>query len=400
MQTVLLNALNIRAGGGVQKVSSFLSSLSKERGFRDKYLVISQQRGPIRDLCDSHGFHQCLIRGGNAGRAWFELSCRRRFSRECLCFNLGGLTLLHGADYFVNLSECAFSNLFYPEIDFWSDYGRAGRVKRQLVDSYRRYAVARSDYWIFQTEAIRKRAIELCGFPERRTCVVSPSPSAMVSDQSLDTATMERMNRAIPGGFRFLFLNGAQPNKRIHLLPRIAAEMLKRRCTDFCFLSTMPHEHLYTLSIVQKFKEMGLASHFQNIGTVPHRDVPSIVHTVQAVCTFSRLESYSNNFVEAWKMERPLVVTDADWARDSCKSAALYVDPANFAQTAERLADLIATPRLQASLVEEGKKRLQKLPSPEQKTRLYLQHIEEASELGPWPKEQRRAIRWPKVHAI
>jgi len=396
MQPFVLNALNIRCGGGLQKVSSFLSTLSSLANEPDRCLVIARKGVPICDICAVAGLSRCEVTDTNLGRLWFELFCRNRLSKEAVCLNLGGLAMMRGAAYFVNISECAFSNLFYPEIDFWGYLGRAAKAKKRLIDAYRRFAVARSDYWIFQTEAIRRRAVGLCGFPRNRVCVVSPSPSHLVSPQRVDPSLAEGFDRALPNCFRFLFLNGAQPNKRIHCLPAIAQAMRSLGLRDFCFVSTMPERHSYTVSVEQGFEEFGGSAHFTNIGPVPAEAVSSLLHTTDAVCTFSRLESFSNNFVEAWKMQRSLVVTDADWARESCGTGALYVDPENAVDTAHTLAEIMADATLRSSLVREGTKRLAEFPSPEEKTRLYLECIDRAKELGPCPEKERRQIHWPR----
>jgi hypothetical protein len=57
MRKVLLNALNIRLGGGLQKVSSFLHSLSKEHDFRERYLVVTSRGGVNDDEADAFICH-------------------------------------------------------------------------------------------------------------------------------------------------------------------------------------------------------------------------------------------------------------------------------------------------------------------------------------------------------
>ena len=140
-----------------------------------------------------------------------------------------------------------------------------------------------------------------------------------------------------------------------------------------------------------------IEKYFCNIGPVNPEEVSSLIHVVNAVCTFSRLESFSNNFVEAWAMGKPLMVTDADWARDSCGNAAVYVDPENAAGTAAKMKELIDNSTLSEELVVAGRRQLQIYPTAEQKCKLYLDCIDKAEQLGPCPKEVKRKIHWPKI---
>ncbi|MDZ7696587.1 MAG: glycosyltransferase [Deltaproteobacteria bacterium] len=258
----------------------------------------------------------------------------------------------------------------------------------------RKHMTQKADYWIFETEVLRKRAIELCGFPEDRISVVRMAHSKLVSKDRVDISQSEFFDKRIPKAYRILYLTGAHPNKRLHLLPDIAKEMVRAGFNDFCFVTTMDEETMYARRIIDEFVDKGLNAHLVNLGTVHSEYVSTVIEVCDAMCIFSVLESFSNNFVEAWRMEKPLVTTDADWSRDSCGNAALYVDPAKTAQTASELISLARNELKQFRYTEEGKIQLARYHTPESKLNAYLDVILRAKQLGPLSSKLRKKIHW------
>ena len=57
-------------------------------------------------------------------------------------------------------------------------------------------------------------------------------------------------------------------------------------------------------------------------------------------------------------MERPILTSDLPFATDTCRDAALYFDPVDPADIAEKIIRLASDPALQAELVSNGTKRL------------------------------------------
>jgi glycosyltransferase involved in cell wall biosynthesis len=218
----------------------------------------------------------------------------------------------------------------------------------------------------------------------------------MVAPEKVEEELAQAFDAKIPKGFRFLFFAGAQRNKRISALPEIAAELSKRGESDFVFVTTMPEEHEHTIEVIEKFRSLGMEKHHCNLGPVPPPQASSLIHCMDAMCTFSRLESFSNNFIEAWRMGKPLLATDADWAQDSCGDAAIYLDPDNAAEAADRIANMMNSEQIRETIVAEGTKQLSKYPTAAEKVQQYLKCVEEARRLGPCPASDKKNIHWPK----
>ena len=58
--------------------------------------------------------------------------------------------------------------------------------------------------------------------------------------------------------------------------------------------------------------------------------------------------------IAAESARRPLIISDTDFAHASCENAALYVDPFNSAEIAEKIFYLSSNSELVSELVENG----------------------------------------------
>jgi glycosyltransferase involved in cell wall biosynthesis len=391
---VVLNALPIRMGGGQQKVLSLLLALEERCEWRERVVVVVAQGSEAEEACRRLGLRSFSVGAGYAARARFESTARRHFARGQVCFTLSGPPMLTSPGYLLNLAECAYSFLFYPEVAYRKNLRFVSRFRMSLVDRYRKELLRRADYWLFQNEAIRRRAVNGCGFPEHRTAVVRVAPSLAVSPESVDAGVVSALQQRLPDGPRVLFLSSAYPNKRLHLVPELALAMKRAGCEKFCFVMTFDEKTEYGAVVVRRLAECGVSGHVVNLGTVRPGNVASVISVCDAMAVLSEIESFTNNFLEAWKMGRPMIATEADWARDAGGDAVLYVDPEDIDRTALEIMRLLASPTRVDALVQAGKKRLTTYNTPQQKLMQYWGHIDRLRALGPAPVGERRMIDW------
>lgn len=382
----IFNFLPIGGGGGLQNALSFIDNLESLDGIE----FIARKDSLVDQALTRRNAMVRRVGHGKAGRVWFELGRKEMALNGRTVFSIFGPPFLRESEKTLNVNGFALSNLFYPEIDFWKYCSRGEKVRRYFIDAYRRYYYRKADFWIFETPVMQQRAVNIWGFPEERTAVVKMTPSSLVGPELAEPRKKDKFRAELPQNkFLFLFLNLPHPNKRIHLLPEIAAEMKKQHVDDCAFVLTMNKEHAYTKEVDRKIQELGVEDFFCNIGGVPQPEISSLLACVNALCTFSVLESFSNNFVEAWKMRLPLIVTDADWSRGCCADGAVYVNPEDSGETAEKLIALMRNSAEQERVICNGSNVLSSMPSAKEKNRLYLECIAKAEALGKMDNAQR-----------
>lgn len=397
MNETIINMLPVGPqGGGLQNSLSFLNVLADDRSALEPFIVILKSGSPLHRLAEERGLPFETVHSSFSGRLKFEMKTRSRFRKSQMCFSIFGPCMVRSSGYLVNAAGCVYSNLFYPEIHFWSFLPPLKRMAKEMMDVVRRNLTMKADFWIFETQVLARRAVELCGFPPDRVGVVRMAASSLVGPEKVKPEIVEQYERRLPRGFRFLHLCGSHPNKRLHSLP-LLARSIKQKADDFVFVLTAPSSSPYIVSIMEQARVLGVERHIVNIGPCPAENVASVISCCQSMCTFSRLESFSNNFVESWRMNRPLVVSDADWARDSCGEGALYVDPDAPDACADAMVQLMRGESMQRDLIAAGSRQLAAYPDPSAKNRMYYECIAKAARLGPCLPELRREIHWPGI---
>jgi len=89
----------------------------------------------------------------------------------------------------------------------------------------------------------------------------------------------------------------------------------------------------------------------------------SLYSQVDYVMLLSKLESFSNNIIEAWQFRKPLVASSEDWAKAICKDAAVYVNRDSPEDVASKLRYLECNPTDVQNLINHGIKELAEYPS-------------------------------------
>ena len=75
------------------------------------------------------------------------------------------------------------------------------------------------------------------------------------------------------------------------------------------------------------------------------------------------LECFSASYAEAMVMEKPIITSDMGFAHCVCKDAAIYFNPVDAQDIANKLTKLIDDKNLQISLVQKGKAQLSQFGS-------------------------------------
>ena len=131
----------------------------------------------------------------------------------------------------------------------------------------------------------------------------------------------------------------------------------------------------YSNPILNKFIDKNLENYVLNIGPIDNDKCAKLISECDAMINIALLESFSNNFVEAWAMRKPLFVTDADWSRSCCGNAAIYLDMKNPSKSAEKIINICNDPKSRNIMIKEGVEQLENYLTAEEKTLQYINII-------------------------
>lgn len=270
------------------------------------------------------------------------------------------------------VTGCAVSNVFYPEIDFWSHYHGIKRWVKDITDRYRIWGIKRADGIIFETDILNKRSKEVLHV-KGMTTTIRPSIS-------IDYENEEISLNILSGRKRGLFLCGWQLNKNIMSIPAIA-HILKKKNIPFTFILTAPKDNsLHHRMFLDEMRRYGVEDYIIIIGPVRKSQLKSLYQQVDIVFLLSKLESFSNNIIESWCFKKPMIVADELWARDICKKAALYVNRDDNNNIADGIQKLIMHPEICENIVVNGIREMHNYPDIDSKTKQELAFIKQVYE--------------------
>jgi hypothetical protein len=376
---VAINLVPIGAGGGLQNALSYLIQLSEDEQWRGQCVVFCRRGSAVEEMCIKANLKHEAFQGNIKGRIAFEFGqawTAARRNRCSLIFTLfGNPPVMHGNLYCI--SGMAFSNILCPEIPFWSFEPIHRRWLRWAKDIGRKWSLLQADEIIVETEYLRRRALQGV-YRNKKVHCVKMRPSELV----LRGLSKQDTNTGKEGSMRLLFLGGAHPNKRVHLLAPIIAQ-LATLCEGIgikapVLTATISPDSPYSKVIQSAFDDYRVSHLLNLIGGVSQETVPSLLLKHDAVVNLARFESFSNNWVEAWSASRLLIATDADWARESCGNGAVYVDPDEIKESAEKIFESMTNSEVRDAIIYEGTAQLQGLLRLGKKFEDYARVIDDA----------------------
>jgi hypothetical protein len=401
---ILLNFLPLKSGGGLQVALDFILQ-AKRLGSAHQWYLVATKGTPFEGIEPSHNFKTVgLVDNELPARLWFEhVGCRRlvrEIEPDIIYTQFGPHWPGVGGPHIVG---CAYPILVYPEMDFWANYSFWERAVLRLKNWARAKRLRTADEIIFETPVMRDRMVRFLGLDNSRLHVVSPAPSSLVRPGIRHSETAARC-QDLPTGYRVLLISGFQKHKNVSLLPRIA-EILKNThgMEDIRFITTLPKEHAGTRAYLADAEQRGVSEMVFNFGPVPEIGCAELYSCVDAVILPSAIESFSNTIAESWSMEKPLIISDLDWARSACGKGAVYMDYNNPRNAAERIKTLRREPGVAEQAIAGGKALLKTYPSSEQRFLDYLRIMEarlhrETSNVGPLGLPE--AVRAGATHEI
>jgi glycosyltransferase involved in cell wall biosynthesis len=159
-------------------------------------------------------------------------------------------------------------------------------------------------------------------------------------------------------------------------VPEIAS-YLKKSNHLFQFIITAPNDNSKMhREFLQLVKEYEVEEMISIIGPVKKQYLQSLYTQINFVLLMSKLESFSNNIIEAWYFKKPLVVSDENWSKGICKNAAHYINRESSKEIAESFEELQNNNAQQKILIEKGLEQLTKYPSIDEKTKTEISFLE------------------------
>lgn len=173
----------------------------------------------------------------------------------------------------------------------------------------------------------------------------------------------ERQN----GEIRLLTISTWYPHKNFEIIKPLIKELDKRGLSDVRFVLTLKNEH-YDKIFGKEYHQRVI-----NVGTVEAAMCPSLYNECDFMFLPTLLECFSASYAEAMIMKKPILTSNLSFATTVCKSAALYFDPLNPMDIADKIGTLLSDANIQQHLIDEGTKQMENFGNAEDRAKQILE---------------------------
>jgi glycosyltransferase involved in cell wall biosynthesis len=371
---IIINLLPIAVGGGLQVANEFVRQLSADTNSDIKWLMIKRNSNQNSlSICSNVDIIE--VEDNLISRMKFELFSYRtvfeKFEPDAV-FTLFGTSLYKTKALKIN--GIAYSNLFYPEIDFWQREKMLNKILKSIIDKYRLYNLKTADGLIFETYGLKRKANRIKMLKGIELFTVLPSIHNNIysinKNEIIDSKLRDAKN-----SYKILFLSGYHTNKNLDRIPQIVKALKNQYNTDdITFILTI-EETNKSKKFIEIISDIAYKTNIVNIGMVKHEHIGYLYSRIDSCMLLSNLESFSNNIIESWASRTPLIISDYEWSRSICGESALYVKNDDLDDICIKIIRLKNNVGLQKKLTEEGQKILKEYPTPNEKYQQYIKII-------------------------
>lgn len=375
---LIINASNIHVAGPLQVALSVIHEL-KHFPEHEYHLFLSAEVEEQLDVDQLPSNFNVYHFSGYAGsklwsnRAWMLLRRLRRSAilekviRPDVVFSIFGPTFWKPRA--AHLAGFAIPFNIYKESPYFKITGKTELLKRGLINQIRVKAFLKyTDHVVVETNEVRERLIELFKLNPSTVSVVSNTVSSIYAHPAVWSDKINLPPR-IPGEIRLITISANHLYKNLQIIDQVIIELRKLRPElNIKFIVTVRPEQLKISARNSSF------IHFT--GPVKVTECPHLYQQADYMFLPSLLDCFSATYPEAMKMGLPILTSDLSFAHNVCEQAAVYFDPLNAKDIAEKILSVADDPVTFAKMVYNGKKQLSHFETATSRTQKYLELAE------------------------
>lgn len=360
---LLINTTNLSSGGGLQVAISFILSCKKD--CTNKYYIALSTEIYNQLNINSFGpnFSFFLVKtkpnpftiSGRISIA--QLSRIERDTKPDCVFSVFGPT--YWKPKAPHLMGFALGHFIYKDSPYFQIISMREKLKWKILGSLKMHYVKRdAATFHIETEDAKQKFLEVINSKNKHVHCIPNTYSPVYN--SFTPKEHDVLLKKGPDEFRFACISSYYRHKNLEILNQIIPELISNG-HNIKFVLTI-RNNIYNKIFSQEAKKQII-----NVGGIEVKECPQIYHECDAVFVPSLLEIFTANYPEAMKMRRPIITTDLSFARDICRTAALYYAPNDYKDATRKIIQLTNDNELRNELILNGEERLKDFPSPEER---------------------------------
>lgn len=366
---ILINCSNLKIGGGLQVAHSFIYEIKKNSAH--KFTVVCSSalfsQIDIEQFPQNIKFHNYDIKASPiksvSGKDKFMSNIVKNENIETV-FSVFGPT--YWKPSVKHLVGYAKPHYVYTDSPFFKNLSKSASFKLAIKKFFHLLDFKNNnDELITENADVSDRLRKI--IPRKKVSTVTN-----YYNQIFDNSKEWKNDLKLPvfEGFTLLTVSANYPHKNLNIIPEVAKYLhINFKNFKFRFVVTLPEK-----TLGDNF-EKAISDHIIYVGKTDVAQVPFLYSQTDATFLPTLLECFTATYPESMRMEIPILTSDLNFARGLCEKAALYFDPLNIKDIAEKIYLLANDAGLKNSLIENGKRQLKTYDNYDQRASKYLELI-------------------------
>ena len=373
---IIINTSNLYVGGGVQVALSFINELNNINAKNNYHIFISKT---IKDQIDQHIF-------SNKFKFYFIpkspshlverlktvkfLSSLEREIIPDVVFTVFGPS--YWKPKVPHIMGFANGWLYNPMSIAYTKLTLFNRVRMKAFCWYQEYYLKKdANFFIVETLDAKSKLSMVSSIDVNKISVVGNTCSSIFDDRKYIDRDFEHyisLPKKENNEFRLLYIAHNHPGKNLEVINKVCELLNDKNITFVVTIDNKSYKDIFPNN-----------SRVMNLGPVVHESCPSIYSQCDFLFAPTLLETFSASYPEAMSMNLPILTSKYSFAVDVCQNSALYFDPTNPMDIAEKINTLIDNPDLQKSMIRSGRAILSQMETGRARAEKYLKICEKLS---------------------
>lgn len=361
---IIIDNSNLIVGGGIQVATSFLNDLNN-LNLRDEFIVI-QSYNSAQDIDKKVFESNFTFFDLNEKQTNSKVNRIRRVKEIEKKTQPNVIFTVFGPSYhkskFPKIVGFAIPYLIYPDSPFFKNISFIEKLKYKFLSILKKKSfIKNSDVLIFETDNAKNVFSKF-----NPKSIESFTVSNTINEIFLDKENWKESKLNDNETFDILCLSAFYPHKNLKIIPEVIDFLINDlKMDNFKFNITISSTDLQLIEQHKKYVNF--------LGKVPLNQIPDLYNKSDVVFIPTLLEVFSATYLEAMFMKKPIIASDMPFSRDICYDAALYCDPLNASDYAEKILMLYNDNELYKNLVEKGTENLKRFGTSMDRTKKYLE---------------------------
>lgn len=367
---LIIDNSNLFAGGGIQVAISFLKDL-KSLNFDHTYHVIQSPNmakafGEV-DFPNNFKFYKLSENAAFSKKTRIQQvkSLEDKIKPDCI-FTVFGPSY-HKSNH-PKLVGFAIPHIIYPNSPYFKKLSIKDKLYSKLLAYFKSYCFKKySDALVFETQDAANIYKEKYSF-DKHVFVANNTLNEIFHSPD----EWQKIPLHLNNTFNIVYLTANYPHKNLTIIPSIIDILTNKfNFHNFKFILTVDRDEL-------KFPDH-YNQYIKYIGKVNINQLANIYKQSNIAFIPTLLEVFSATYLEAMFMKKPIITSDLGFSRDICNNSAYFCEATSPTAYAEAIINLYNNPEKGKDLIEKGEINLKRFGTSLDRTRKYLNFMEQIS---------------------